>query len=104
MIARVATFEGTPDQLREAARLMRDEVDPTNAQRTGFVQSLFLTDSEAGSALLIAVWEDEQAIELAEQEAQTEQRQGALEMTGGRRTGVKAYEVATFVHGSGPTG
>lgn len=35
MIAHVATFEGTPEQLDEAVRLIREEVDPYNARRPG---------------------------------------------------------------------
>jgi heme-degrading monooxygenase HmoA len=99
VIARVARFEGTAEQLEQAARAVREEVDPRNAETPGFVESLFLVDGDGGQALLVAVWTDANAIERAERQAQANGRQGALEATGGRRSGVEVYEVESLVRG-----
>jgi hypothetical protein len=99
MIAHVATFEGTAEQLDEAVRLIREEVDPQNREKPGYIEGLFLIDRDAGSGLLIGLWEDEQAIARAEERSTAEERTGALEATGGRRTSVRRYEVASLVRG-----
>jgi hypothetical protein len=94
-------FEATPEQLDQAARAIRDEVDPRNSQTPGFVESLFLIDRDRAAGLFIAVWEDANAVQNAEREAQAEQRAGALEATGGRRTSVEVYEVASLTRAKG---
>jgi len=99
MIAHVATFEGTAEQLDEAIRLIREEVDPQNIRKPGYIEGLFLVDRDAGSGLLIGLWENEPAIESAEERSTAEGRTGALEATGGRRTSVRRYEVASLVRG-----
>lgn len=104
MIARVVAFEGSAEQLDQAARAMREEVDPRNSKTPGFVESVFLVDRERGSALLVALWEDAKAVETAERKARAEQRKGAFEATGGRRLGVETYEVAASARGAAQSG
>ena len=100
MVARVAKFEGNPEQLSEAARLMREEVHPQNAKVPGYVEGFFLIQRVSGSGLLISLWQDEASITTAEERAKAEGAHGALEGTGGRRTDVQLYEVASLVRGA----
>ena len=99
MIARVATFEGTEEQIDDAVSVIRDEVHPQNALTPGYVEGMFLVDRDSGSGLLISIWQDNEFVERAETRSAMFGRHGALEATGGSRTSVKLYDVVSITAG-----
>jgi hypothetical protein len=86
MWARVARFEGDPDDLEQRIAAVRGVVaDPP----PGFegARSLLLVDRESGGTLAVVLFESEEALRRAD--AIMSQGSGH----GGTRTGVELYEV-----------
>lgn len=89
MFARVSSFQGTPDRVEALA----GPVPPEIQSMAGFKGAYALMNRQTGKAMLITLWESEEAMQAsAEQAKQT--RAAAVEQTGGTEPAqVETYEV-----------
>ena len=95
MHARVSMFEGSPDQIDEMLRQVREQVVPQAKQNEGFKGMIALGDRQSGKTLGITFWESEEAMRASE-EAANRLREGSAEASGGTVAGVERYEVGFF--------
>ena len=58
MFARIATFHGSPNRVREGSRVI-DEITPEMQQLEGFQRAYLLVDSKNGEALAVTFWDKE---------------------------------------------
>ncbi len=92
MHARVSTLEGPPEQVDELSRITTEWVAPSLTQMDGFRSMLALADRESGKALLVTLWESEEAMRQSEEEA--DQLRGDTARAAGETiAGVERYEV-----------
>ncbi len=95
MYARVSIFEGSPDQIDEALRQVREVVLPQAKQDEGFKGMIALGDRQSGKTLGITLWESEEAMRASE-EAANQLRSETAEASGEELAGVERYEVGYF--------
>src|SRR5215216_2963606 len=95
MHARVSILEGSPDQIDEGMRQVREVVLPQGKQMDGFKGLIALGDRQSGKTLGITFWESEEALRVSEEEA-NQLREGSAEASGGSIAGVERYEVGLF--------
>jgi heme-degrading monooxygenase HmoA len=93
VFARVSTFEGSPEQVDELTRYASEQVVPALNELEGFNGIMGLADRQSGRALVVGLWETEEAMRASE-EAVDQLRDEAAESAGGTVTGVERYEVA----------
>jgi heme-degrading monooxygenase HmoA len=93
--ARVSTLGGSPEQIDELLRDLREEVLPTRKEAPGFKGLIALGDRQSGKTLSITLWESEDAMRATEQEAD-QQRSAWAETSGQQIVGVETYEVGLF--------
>jgi heme-degrading monooxygenase HmoA len=89
MFARVSTYQGQPERLLEG---FRRSIEPL-AQFDGFERAYLLTDSEAGRAMTITLW-DSRATMAASAEWADKAREHAAHESGTAVESVRTYEVA----------
>ena len=95
MYARVSVLEGSPDQLDEMLRQVREVVLPQAKQDEGFKGMIALGDRRSGKTLGITLWESEEAMRASEQDANWLRRVSAK--AGGHQIAyVERYEVGLF--------
>jgi heme-degrading monooxygenase HmoA len=100
--ARLSTFEGSPDQIDESLRQVREEVLPQAKQMDGFKGMIILGDRQSGNSRSITFWESEEAMRASE-EAANRLREESAEAGGETIVGVERYEVGLFeVPSAGP--
>jgi heme-degrading monooxygenase HmoA len=93
--ARVSTFEGSPEQIDEGLRYLREEILPTGKEDPGFKGPIALGDRQSGKMLSITLWESEEAMRATEQDAN--QLRSAWAQTSGQEiASVERYEVGLF--------
>jgi heme-degrading monooxygenase HmoA len=90
--ARVSSLQGSPDNFDEAAKTTQ-EVVPTVRQMPGSTGVLSLADRASGRALIVTLWENEEAMRAGEEQANQLRRQAA-EGSGGEIVSVERFEVA----------
>jgi heme-degrading monooxygenase HmoA len=95
MLARVSIFEGSPDQIDEMLRQVREQVLPRAKQLDGFKGLLALGDRQSGKTLGITLWESEEAMRASEADA-NRMRSESAEASGETIAGVERYEVGLF--------
>jgi hypothetical protein len=93
--ARVSIFEGSPDQMDEALRQVREVVLPQAKQDEGFKGLIALGDRQSGKTLGITLWESEEAMRASEEDA-NRLRSESAEAGGQQIAGVERYEVGLF--------
>ena len=95
MYARVSTLEGSPEQLDEGVRFLREEILPTGKEDPGFKGLIALGDRNSGKALSITFWESEEEMRATEQDAD-QLRSSWAERSGQQIASVESYEVGFF--------
>jgi heme-degrading monooxygenase HmoA len=93
--ARVSTLEGSPEQLDEGVRFLREEILPTGKEDAGFKGLIALADRTSGKALSITFWETEEAL-LATEQGADQLRSTWAERSGQQIASVESYEVGLF--------
>jgi heme-degrading monooxygenase HmoA len=89
MFARVSTYQGEIERLLDGFRRTTEPL----AQLEGFERAYFLTDSEAGRALTITLWDSKAALDASADWA-TKAREHAAHDTGAAIESLPSYEVA----------
>ena len=95
MHARVTTIHGSPENADAGIENFRQNVVPfSRDQGKG---AILLVDRESGDAIAITLWEDEQAMRMSEEAANSLRSEAADQMgAGGQAPAVARYEVAVF--------
>jgi hypothetical protein len=91
----MTTLEGTPNHLDEGLRRIREDVLPRLQQTDGFKGFVALGDRHSGKLIGITFWENEQAMEAAE-EIGDRSRSETAEAIHDMIAGVERYEVGLF--------
>ena len=60
MVARVTTFQGSPEQIEEGVRIYRESVGPWLREATGFRGFLAFVDRENERGIMISLWTSEE--------------------------------------------
>ena len=92
MYARISTLEGSPDQIDEGLRYVRDNVLPQLQQRDGFNGTATLANRQTGKTLGITFREGEEALRASE-EAAEKMRDDSAEAKANTIAGVERFEV-----------
>ncbi len=95
MHARMSTLEGSPDEMDEGLREVREHVLPQLKQQEGFKGFIALGNRQSGELIGITFWESEQAMRASEQVAERTRSETA-EATGDAIEDVERYEVGLF--------
>jgi heme-degrading monooxygenase HmoA len=95
MHARMSTLEGSPDEMDEGLREIREHVLPTLQQQDGFKGFIALGNRQSGELIGITFWESEQAMQASE-EVGAHTRSETAEATGEAIEDVERYEVGLF--------
>jgi len=90
MFARVTRFEGPPDQLEAAIKLVNETVVPAAKRFQGFKGGYWLVDRASGKGFSVTLFESEAALHATEDDA-AQLRSQASRVT--RITAVERYEV-----------
>lgn len=92
MYARISTLEGSPDQIDQGLRYVRENVLPQLQQQDGFEGMIALADRQSGRVLGVTFWESEEALRVSE-EAADRLRADSAEAMSDTIAGVERYEV-----------
>ena len=95
MHARMSTLEGSPDELDEGLRDVKEHVLPLLQQQDGFKGFIALGDRQSGELIGITFWESEQTMRASE-EVGERMRSDTAEDTGDTIADVQRYEVGLF--------
>ncbi len=95
MHARMSILEGSPDQIDEGLRYVRENVLPQISQQDGFRGMVALADRQTGKTLGVTFWESEEALRASE-EAADRLRGDSAQTMGDTIAGVERYEVGFF--------
>lgn len=89
MFARVSSYRGDADRLRQGFASVTDELE----QLDGFAKAYFLIDAEHGTALSVTLWESRAALDASAERAH-KMRTAATEPDDSTIESVQSYEVA----------
>lgn len=92
MYARVSTYEGDAEPLREGFQGQTEALE----QLDGFERAYFLVEPDSGTAISITLWESKEALD-ASAEAANRMREDATKPSDAAITSVQSYEVAISV-------
>ena len=95
MYARVSTLKGSPEQIDEGLRYLREEILPTGKDDPGFKGLIALADRQSGKTLSITLWEREEDMRATEQDA-NQLRSAWAETSGQEIASIESYEVGLF--------
>ena len=95
MHARMSTLEGSPEEMDEGLRDVRERVLPLLKQQEGFKGFIALGNHQSGELIGITFWESEQAMQASE-EVGDRTRGDTAEATGDAIEDVERYEVGLF--------
>ena len=95
MYARISTLKGSPDQMDEGLRDVKEHVLPLLHQQDGFKGFIALGNRQSGELIGISFWESEQAMQASE-EVGDRTRSDTAEATGDAIVDVGRYEVGLF--------
>jgi heme-degrading monooxygenase HmoA len=93
--ARMSTLEGSPDEMDEGLRDVKEHVLPLLRQQDGFKGFIALGNRQSGELIGITFWESEQAMHASE-EVGARSRGETAEDTGDTIAEVQRYEVGLF--------
>ena len=91
----MSTLEGSPDELDEGLRDIKEHVLPILQQQNGFKGFIALGNRQSGELIGITFWENEQAMRASE-EVGNRTRSETAEDTGDTIAEVQRYEVGIF--------
>ena len=92
MFARVSTYQGDPAQIDQGLNHARENILPRVKQIDGFEGVYYLVDRQSGKALIITLWESEEALRASEEEA-NRLRSESAESASATIENVERYEV-----------
>ncbi len=92
MFARVSTLRVPPDRVGEGIRYVRERLLPRARQMEGFEGPYLLVDRDRGKALMVGLWESEEAMRSSEELA-AGQRAETTQNLGVDVVSVDKYEV-----------
>ena len=92
MFARVSTFQIPPGQGEEAIDYIRERVLPGAQEMEGFEGPYLLLDRDSGKALMVGLWESEEAMRASE-ELLAVRHAGNAQRIGVKGVNVGKYEV-----------
>ena len=95
MHARMSTLEGSPDELDEGLRDVKERALPVLQQQDGFKGFIALGNRQSGELIGITFWESEQAMQASE-EIGDRTRSETAEVTGDAIEDVERFEVGLF--------
>jgi hypothetical protein len=95
MIARIGTWQGSLEDLERWTERAREEVKPNLAQDAGLTAAYWPVDRERGVALIVTLWESEEAMRASE--AGRARRQAATSAATGARVTTARYEVVDLL-------
>jgi heme-degrading monooxygenase HmoA len=95
MFARVSTYQGDTERLLEGFRRTAEPL----AQLEGFERAYFLTESAAGRAVSVTLWESQAAM-AASADWANKAREHAAHESGAAVESVRSYEVALIAEKS----
>lgn len=95
MHARMSILEGSPDQIDEGLRYVRENVLPQLQQQDGFKGMIALADRQTGKTLGVTFWENEEALRASE-EAANRMRENSADAMSDTIADVERYEVGFF--------
>jgi heme-degrading monooxygenase HmoA len=95
MHARMSTLEGSPDEMDEVLREVREHVLPKLQQQAGFKGFIALGNRHSGELIGITFWDSEQAMQASE-EVGARTRSETAEATHDAIEDVERYEVGLF--------
>jgi heme-degrading monooxygenase HmoA len=95
MHARMSTLEGSPDEMDEGLREVKERVLPLLQQQEGFKGFIALGNRQSGELIGITFWESEQTMQASE-EVGDRTRSDTAEDTGDTVADVERYEVGLF--------
>jgi hypothetical protein len=93
--ARMSTLEGSPDEMDEGLRDVKERVLPVLQQQDGFKGFIAFGNRQSGELIGITFWESEQAMRASE-EVGARTRSETAEDTGDTIANVQRYEVGLF--------
>ena len=91
MVARIGTWQGSPDELARWIVRAREQVKPSVQQGPGLKAAYWLVDRVGGQGLIVTIWESEAA--MRESEQSRARRQAATSATTGATVTTSRYEV-----------
>jgi heme-degrading monooxygenase HmoA len=93
--ARMSTLEGSPNELDEGLRDVKERVLPLLQQQDGFKGFIALGNRQSGELIGITFWESEQAMQASEEVGDRSRSETAVD-TGDTIAEVQRYEVGLF--------
>jgi heme-degrading monooxygenase HmoA len=99
-VARIGTWQGSPEELARWIVRAREEVKPSIRQDPGLSAVYWLVDRENGTGLIVTLWESAAAMQASE-EARLRRQTGTAAATGARVT-TGRYEVIDALVMPGP--
>ena len=60
MVARVTTFRGSPEEIREGLRIYRETVGPWLREATGFRGFIAFVDADSDRGIVMSLWATEE--------------------------------------------
>jgi heme-degrading monooxygenase HmoA len=91
MYARIGSWEGSADELEQWIVRAREFVKPSLREDAGLRAAYWLVDREGGKAMIVTLWETEEAMRASE-EARL-RRQRAMATNTGAKVTTQRYEV-----------
>ena len=95
MVARIGTWQGSPDELQRWISRAREHVKPSVQQDPGLTAAYWLVDREAGKGLIVTIWENPDAMRASEESRA--RRQAATSTATGATVTTDRYDVVDYL-------
>lgn len=91
MFARLGAWQGSAEELERWIERGREHVKPSIRQDAGLKAAYWLVDRESGKALIVTLWESEEAMRASEDARR--RRQAATSAATGAQVTTERYEI-----------
>jgi heme-degrading monooxygenase HmoA len=91
MFARLGAWQGSAEELERWIERGREHVKPSIRQDAGLKAAYWLVDLESGKALIVTLWESEEAMRASEEARR--RRQAATSAATGAQVTTERYEI-----------
>jgi heme-degrading monooxygenase HmoA len=91
MFARLGAWQGSAEELERWIERGREHVKPSIRQDAGLTAAYWLVDRESGKALIVTLWESEEAMRASEEGRR--RRQAATSAATGAQVTTERYEI-----------